>query len=71
MDILLYLKYLIVLLNILLGKSNTKNPNPNLNDNTLFFTLSADDKKYINDDLKDKIITYIKFIIEEEKKKKN
>jgi len=71
MDIYFFLTYLVVQLNMLLGKSDTRNPKPSFNDDELHIALSQEDKGYISDDLKDKIREYAKFVIEQEKNKKD
>lgn len=50
------------------GKSDVRNPS-DFNENDLHIALSQADSGYISDELKDNIINYVKFVIEEEKRK--
>lgn len=54
----------------ILGKSDIRNPQASFNDDELHIALSKEDKGYISDDLKNKIKEYAKFVIEQEKNKK-
>ena len=54
----------------LLGKSDIRNPEE-FNNDDLHIALSKEDKGVISDELKDKITEYAKFIIEQEKNKKD
>lgn len=53
----------------LLGKSDIRNPEE-FDENKLYFALSQEDKGYISEEVKNDILRYAKFVIEEEKKKK-
>lgn len=53
----------------LLGKSDIRNPE-DFDENKLYFALSQEDKGYISEEVKNDILRYAKFVIEEEKKKK-
>lgn len=64
-------EYFNVSIDYLLGKSDIRNPQTSFNDDELHIALSQEDKGYISDDLKDKIREYAKFIIEQEKNKKD
>lgn len=57
----------------LLGKSNIRTPSSNIDfsKDELHIALSAEDKGYISEDVKKAIENYAKFVIEEEKKKKD
>lgn len=54
----------------LLGKSDIRNPEE-FNNDDLHIALSKEDKGVISDELKDKITEYAKFVIEQEKNKKD
>ena len=54
----------------LLGKSDIRNPEK-FNKDDLYIALSKEDKGVISDELKDKIVEYAKFVIEQEKNKKD
>lgn len=53
----------------LLGKSDIRNAEE-FDENKLYFALSQEDKGYISEEVKNDILRYAKFVIEEEKKKK-
>lgn len=54
----------------LLGTSDVKNNTETFDKDKLYFALSKEDEDYISDELKDKILEFAKFAIEQEKKKK-
>ena len=54
----------------LLGKSDIRNPEE-FNNDDLHIALSKEDKGVISDELKNKITEYAKFVIEQEKNKKD
>lgn len=65
--------YFGVSIDYLLGKSNIRTPSSNIDfsKDELHIALSAEDKGYISEDVKKAIENYAKFVIEEEKKKKD
>lgn len=63
-------EYFDVSTDYLLGKSDIRNPEE-FNNDDLHIALSKEDKGVISDELKDKITEYAKFIIEQEKNKKD
>lgn len=54
----------------LLGKTDIRNNKETFDKSKLYFALSKEDEGYISDDLKDRILEFAKFAIEQEKKKK-
>lgn len=58
-------------LDYLMCKSDIRNPQSSFNDDELHFALSQEDKGYISDEVKNKIREYAKFVIEQEKNKKD
>lgn len=63
-------EYFNVSTDYLLGKSDIRNPEE-FNNDDLHIALSKEDKGVISDELKDKITEYTKFVIEQEKNKKD
>lgn len=65
--------YFDVSLDYIMGKTDIRNPQKKLDfdKSKLYFALSKEDESYISDELKDKILEFAKFAIEQEKKKKN
>ena len=63
-------EYFDVSTDYLLGKSDIRNPEE-FNNDDLHIALSKEDKGVISDELKNKITEYAKFIIEQEKNKKD
>lgn len=63
-------EYFDVSTDYLLGKSDIRNPEE-FNNDDLHIALSKEDKGVISDELKDKITEYAKFVIEQEKNKKD
>lgn len=62
-------EYFDVSTDYLLGKSDIRNAEE-FDENKLYFALSQEDKGYISEEVKNDILRYAKFVIEEEKKKK-
>lgn len=54
----------------LLGKTNERNPVSDFDKNELFIALSQEDKGFISDEIKNEITKYAKYVIEQEKRKK-
>lgn len=63
-------EYFDVSTDYLLGKSDIRNPEE-FNNDDLHIALSKEDKGVISDELKNKITEYAKFVIEQEKNKKD
>ncbi len=63
-------EYFDVSTDYLLGKSDIRNPE-DFNNDDLHIALSKEDKGVISDELKNKITEYAKFVIEQEKNKKD
>ena len=64
-------EYFNVSIDYLLGKSDIRNPKTSFRDDELHIALSKEDKGYISNELKNKITEYAKFVIEQEKRKKD
>lgn len=59
-----------VSIDYLLGKTD-KNNTISFKEDEIYIALSKSDRGYISDEVKDKILEFAKFTIEQEKKKKN